>query len=116
MLKSRKLGNETNRRKGGAGAPRAIQQIGDRKAPIPPEYQKLVESYTRSLSKQADKPADKAATDKAKKNPAAKKSLLAALAGPSSRRGSLIHPVKSRPLPPLPPFPPQAPRALVPPR
>ena len=72
MLKSMKLGNETIRRKGGAGAPRAIQQIGDRKVPVPPEYQKLVESYTRSLSKQADKPADKAATDKAKKKPASK--------------------------------------------
>jgi hypothetical protein len=72
MLKSMKLGNETSRRKGGVGAARTIQQIGKRDVPVPPEYQKLVESYTRSLSKQAEKPADKAAADKDKKKPAGK--------------------------------------------
>jgi hypothetical protein len=66
MLKSMKLGNETTSRKGGAAGSRTIQQIGGKNAPVPPEYQKLVESYTRSLSKQADKSGDKAG-DKTKK-------------------------------------------------
>lgn len=66
-LKSLRLGNETGRRKSGEGKSRAIQNMNTRNVPVPPEYRKLYESYTRSLSKQADPATDKSGAAKAKK-------------------------------------------------
>ena len=54
MLKSLRLGNDTGRREEGEGKSRTIRQTGTRNIPVPPEYRKLYESYTRSLSKQSE--------------------------------------------------------------
>ncbi|HEY2249419.1 MAG TPA: hypothetical protein VGH74_00115, partial [Planctomycetaceae bacterium] len=59
-LRSMNLGNETQRRTGSVGQERAIEQIGAKNAPVPREYQKVWESYTRSLSKQTEKADGKA--------------------------------------------------------
>ncbi len=53
-LKSLRLGNDTGRREEGEGKSRTIRQVGRRDVPVPPEYRKWVESYTRSLSKQSE--------------------------------------------------------------
>jgi hypothetical protein len=76
-LKSMDLGSETQRRSGSVGQERTIEQVGAKTAPVPREYQRVWESYTRSLSKQNDgKDAkdkkDKAAPDKAKSGKSAK--------------------------------------------
>jgi len=63
-LKSLRLGNETGRREGGEGRTRAIRQMNTRNVPVPPEYRKLYESYTRSLSKQGDPAGDKSGKKK----------------------------------------------------
>jgi hypothetical protein len=66
-LRSMNLGSETQRRAGGIGKERAIEQIGAKNAPVPREYEKVWQSYTRSLSKQGDKGEGKAkGQDKAK--------------------------------------------------
>jgi hypothetical protein len=71
-LKSMDLGSKTERRSGSVGKERAIEQVGAKNAPVPREYQKVWESYTRSLAKQAEKSEgkaqkqDKAAQDKTK--------------------------------------------------
>jgi hypothetical protein len=59
LLKSLRLGNETGSRSGGAGTTRRVRAVGDRNVPVPPEYRKIFESYTRSLSKNPDSPAKK---------------------------------------------------------
>jgi hypothetical protein len=77
-LRNLDLGSETQRRSGSVGKERAIQQIGTKSARPPREYEKIWESYTRSLSKTGEKSepkskpadktnADKTNTDKAKK-------------------------------------------------
>ena len=66
-LRSMNLGNETQRRAGSVGKERAIEQIGAKNAPVPREYEKVWQSYTRSLSKQNDKGEGKGkASDKGK--------------------------------------------------
>lgn len=59
-LRNLDVGSETNRRSGSVGKERAIQQIGTKNVPPPREYQKIWESYTRSLSKQSEKSEPKA--------------------------------------------------------
>ena len=54
-LKSMDLSSDTQRRNGSTGKERAIEQIGAKNAPVPREYEKVWQSYTRSLSKQGDK-------------------------------------------------------------
>jgi hypothetical protein len=58
-LKSLRLGNQTGSRSGGAGTTRRIRSIDNRNVPVPPEYRKLYESYTRSLSKTSEPAAKK---------------------------------------------------------
>lgn len=67
LLRSMRLGTETQRRDGSKGQARDIRQFGTRNVPVPPEYRKLYESYTRSLSKSAAKSAEKKAEDKGAK-------------------------------------------------
>jgi hypothetical protein len=59
ILKSLPLGNETGSKSGGSGTTRRIRAIGDGNVPVPPEYRKLYESYTRTLSKNPDPSAKK---------------------------------------------------------
>jgi hypothetical protein len=59
VLKSMHLGNDTGSKSGGAGTNRRIRAIDNRNVPVPPEYRKLYESYTRSLSKNPDPSAKK---------------------------------------------------------
>ncbi|MGE5195327.1 MAG: hypothetical protein ACM3U2_22770 [Deltaproteobacteria bacterium] len=59
VLKSLRLGNETGSRSGGAGTTRRIHALDTRNVPVPPEYRRLYESYTRSLSKNPDPAAKK---------------------------------------------------------
>ena len=69
-LRNLDVGSETQRRSGSVGKERAIQQIGTKNAKPPREYEKIWESYTRSLSKSGEKSepkskaADKTSTDK----------------------------------------------------
>lgn len=73
-LRTLEVGSETQRRSGSVGKERAIEQIGSKNVPPPREYQKIWESYTRSLSKTNEKkPGEKneakvKPTDKAKAN------------------------------------------------
>jgi hypothetical protein len=66
-LKSLNLGNDTGSRTGSAGTSRQTRQNAVRSIPVPPEYRKLYESYTRSTSKNADSSTEKANPGKAKK-------------------------------------------------
>ncbi|MBI3864546.1 MAG: hypothetical protein HY290_21905, partial [Planctomycetia bacterium] len=68
-LRNLEVGSDTQRRSGSVGKERAIQQIGTKNVPPPREYQKIWESYTRSLSNQGDKADAKAkASEKAPKS------------------------------------------------
>ncbi len=66
-LKSLRLGNASGRRAGGSGTTRQVPQYQGKNIPVPPEYRKQYESYTRSLSKQSEAAADKAGAAKTKK-------------------------------------------------
>jgi hypothetical protein len=62
-----RLGNQTGSKSGGAGTTRRIKAVGDRNVPVPPEYRKVYESYTRSLSKTTEPAAKKPDSSKAMK-------------------------------------------------
>ncbi|HEY2250805.1 MAG TPA: M56 family metallopeptidase [Planctomycetaceae bacterium] len=55
-LRRTSLGNEIQPRTASTGKERAIDQIGEKNAPVPREYQKVWESYTRRLSQKKNAP------------------------------------------------------------